>query len=157
MIQEMSNMTQWTVKLEGVKAGQEDDITFNFEDIRKMMKPLTVERYILQDLSKIRKKNSHYHELPNVKEVNSDSDDKQSIPKAKTAIILATLKDTRENIGIFLSLANEFKYEVIGLRPSSFIDQIKKKNEKLGELLGKLTKSPAAFEDVSIVLPEARF
>ena len=148
-------MTKWIVKLEGVKAGQEDDITFNFEDIRKMMKPLTVERYILQDLSKIRKKNPHYHELPNVKEANSD--DKQSIPKAKTAIILATLKDTKENIGIFLSLANEFKYEVIGLRPNSFIDQIKKKNEKLGELLGKLTKSPAAFEDVSIILPEARF
>ena len=144
------------MKLEGVKAGQEDDILFNFEDVRKVMtKPLTVERYILQDLSKIRKKNPHYHELPNVKEANSDN--KQSIPKAKTAIILATLKDSKERVGIFLSLANEFKYEVVGLRPNAFIEQIKKRNENLTEFLGKLTNDPASFEDVSIVLPEARF
>jgi acetolactate synthase small subunit len=148
-------MTKWIVKLEGMKAGREDDILFNFEDIRKMMKPLVVERYIIQDLSKIRKKNSHYHELPNVKEANSD--EKESIPKAQTALILATLKDSKERVGIFLSLANEFKYEVVGLRPNSFIDQVKKKNEKLTEFLDKLIKAPASFEDVSIVLPEARF
>lgn len=148
-------MTKWIVKLEGVKAGREDDILFNFEDIRKIMKPLTVERYIFQDLSKIRKKNPHYHELPNVKEANSD--DKQSIPKGKTAVILATLKDSKERVGIFLSLANEFKYEVVGLRPNSFIDQVKKKSEELTKFLEKLIKAPASFEDVSIVLPEARF
>jgi hypothetical protein len=148
-------MTNWTITLEGIKPGEEDDITFNFVDIRNLMEPQLVERYFIQDLSKNMKKNPHYHELANVKEANSD--DEQSIPKETTALILATVKDTKEKFGILLSLANEFKYEIIGLRPDSFVEKIKKKNAELVKTLEKLVKKPSSFEDVNVVLPENRF
>ena len=148
-------MTNWTVILEGVKAGEEDDITFSFVDIRNLMEPLSVERYFIQDISKITKKYPHYHELANVKEASSDEE--QTIPKEITAMILATTKDTKERFGILLSLADEFKYEVVGLRPDSFVEKIKQKNGELVKTLEKLVKKPTSFEDVNIVLPENRF
>jgi len=145
-------MTIWTVTLEAVKPGPEDDITFNFVDIRNLMKPQLVERYTIQDLSKNTKKYSQYHEFANIKEAISD--DEQSIPKEQTVLILATTKDTKERLGIFLSLADEFKYEVIGLWPDSFVTKVKKKNTELVKTLEKLLKNPTSFEDVNIVHPD---
>ncbi|NVM52076.1 MAG: hypothetical protein HWN66_00140 [Candidatus Helarchaeota archaeon] len=147
-------MTKWMVTLEGIKAGQEDDIVLIFTDTQDIMKPPIIERYILQDVTKVVKKQDHYSKLPNVKKVECD---KETIPRAKTALILLTLKKTKEKMGVLLSLTDAFNFEVRGLRPDDFVIKVSQNNEIVTEILTKLTKDPKAFEDVNLVLPEDRF
>ena len=148
-------MTKWKVTLEGVESGQEDDIVLSFTDTQDIMKPPIVERYVIEDVSNVVKKQDHYHELPNVKKVDSDAQD--TIPQGKTTVILMTLKGTKEKMGVLLSLTDAFNFSVRGLRPDDFVNSVQKDNAKVTEILTKLTKDPSAFEDVSLVLPEDRF
>jgi len=148
-------MTQWKVLLEGAESGTHDDIALSFQDTKELMEPLVVERYILEEISKAGKGKNHYSELPNVKEVTSDKGG--SIPIGKTAVILSTLKETKNKIGILLFLKDEFNLEVRGLRPNNFAKEAAQDNTKITALLTKLTKEPDAFEDVNIVYPEDRF
>ncbi len=148
-------MGKWKVILEGVEAGQEDDIVLSFTDTQNLMKAPIIERYIIEDITKFVKKHDHYHELPNVKKVESETQD--VIPRGKTTVILMTLKNTKEKIGILLSLTDAFNFIVRGLRPDDFIKKINKDTTKVTEMLTKLIKDPDAFEDVSVVLPEDRF
>ena len=151
----MMSMTKWKVTLEGVESGQEDDIVLSFTDTQDIMKPPIVERYVIEDISNVVKKQDHYHELPNVKKVESDAQD--TIPQGKTTVILMTLKNTKKKMGVLLSLTDAFNFSVRGLRPDDFVNSVQKDNAKVTEILTKLTKDPGAFEDVSLVLPEDRF
>jgi hypothetical protein len=148
-------MTRWTVKLEGVYPGTEDDFIISFTDISDVVGPLSLKRYIVQDISDKAKEKSHYNELPNVKEVSSDKSD--TIPQDRTALILATLKKEKTQIGILLYLSDELTYEVRGVRPDNFIDQCCTDDKKIAELLTQLTSNPDKFEDVNLVLPETRY
>ncbi len=146
-------MTKWTVKLEGVYPGTEDDFILSFNELSKPL--LTVERYIVQDILDATKKKSHYSELPNVKEVASDKSD--SLSHERIAVILATMKAKKEQVGILLYLNDELKYEVRGLRPDTFTEEIRSNHDKLKEILQKLGEEPNAFDDVNLILPEDRF
>ncbi len=148
-------MTQWKVSLEGVEPGAHDDIVLNFKDTKDIMEIPTVERYLLEEISKAGKGKDHYSEFSNVKEVISD--EKESVSIGKTAVVLMTLKKTKDRIGILLFLKDEFNLEVRGLRPDNFVKEVTQDNSKLNGILTKLTKEPDAFEDVSIVYPEDRF
>ena len=72
-------------------------------------------------------------------------------------LILTTVKQTKEKLGILLAFKSEFKYEVRGLRPDNFLDQVRADSKKVTEFLKKLSKNPDFFEDVSVILPEDRF
>lgn len=148
-------MTKWKVVLEGVEEGKEDDLVLNFQDTQDVMERIVVERYTLQDISKHIKKKDHYYALPNVKEVVSDT--AEQIPHGKTAVILMTLKKSNEKLGFLLTLADEFNFEVRGLRPDGFVEQVSQNNASVTELLKKLSADPDAFEDVNIIFPEDRY
>ncbi|MFX1296748.1 MAG: hypothetical protein ACFFD2_18065 [Promethearchaeota archaeon] len=148
-------MTRWTVKLEGALPGTEDDFNLSFIDIRDVIGPISLKRYIIQDILDTAKDNVHYTELPNIKEVSSDEND--IIPYDRITLILATLKDKKIQIGILLYLSDELTYEVRGIRSNDFIDQIRKDDKKITEILTKLAKNPNLFEDVNLILPESRF
>lgn len=145
-------MTRWIVRLEGAYPGTEDDLIINFI---KLEKPIIVKRYIIQSICDIVPKKSHYTELPNVKEVSSETN--ETIPRERTAVILATLKKNKEKIGILLYLANEMTYEVRGLRPDNFVKEFRQDDKKLNEFITKITNEPNLFDDVNLVLPEDRF
>ena len=148
-------MTQWKVLLEGAESGTHDDIALSFQDTKELMEPPVFERYILEEITKAGKGKDHYSELPNIKEVTSDKG--ESIATKKTAVVLVTLKETKNKIGILLSLKGKFNFEVRGLRPNNFAKEVAQDNTKVTALLTKLTKEPDAFEDVNIVYPEDRF
>ncbi|MHA1266350.1 MAG: hypothetical protein ACTSRS_14045 [Candidatus Helarchaeota archaeon] len=147
-------MTRWTVRLEGVELGDEDDLIFNFQDVKEITEPPNIERYILEDLLNMVESEEHYYKLPNVKSV--ESEEKDRIPHKKAAVILMTLKDTQERIGILMVLKDEFHFQIHGLRPDEFAEQVRQNPRKLMELLESLTKAPHTFDDVNIVLPEER-
>ena len=148
-------MTTWTVKLEGVYPGTEDDFIISFTDICDEVGPLSLKRYIIQDISDKAKEKSHYIELPNVKEVSSDKSD--TMPHDRTALILATLKKEKKQVGILLYLSDELTYEVRGVRPANFINECRTDDKMITALLTQLTSNPEMFEDVNLVLPETRY
>lgn len=148
-------MTNWKVTLEGVESGTADDIVFNFKGTKEVMDPPIVQRYVLEEVSDAAKGKAHYCVLPNVKEVISDK--KEAIPSAKTAVVLMTMKDSKEKVGFLLSLKDEFKWEVIGIRPDTFAQQVSQDKSKVADLLAKVINDPPKFEDVNLILPEDRY
>ena len=148
-------MTRWTVKLEGVQEGAQDDVNLNFSDTGDVMEIPIIERYVIQDISDAARKNDHYHELPNVKTVDSDKGD--SIPKERATLILVTPKGKGGTAELLLYLNEDLKYEVRGLDPVNFFEDCCKEKNKILELLTQLSSDPKAFEDVNLVLPEDRF
>ncbi|MHA1129198.1 MAG: hypothetical protein ACTSRC_05055 [Candidatus Helarchaeota archaeon] len=147
-------MTIWTVKLEGVYPGTEDDIVLKFTDIRESSNPMVLERYIIQNISDMCNVQPNYHALPNVKEVVSESNEK--LIRERAAIILATFKD-KKKIGILLYLHDEMTYEVLGIRNEEFVKEVLQNDKKVMEILIKLTREQDQFEDVNLIIPESRF
>ncbi|HUX99583.1 MAG TPA: hypothetical protein VMV49_08525 [Candidatus Deferrimicrobium sp.] len=148
-------MKKWTVKLEGVASGEEDDFILTFHDTQDIMTPPVIKRYVIQEISDISETQDNYAELPNVKDVTSDKNEK--ISQDRTALILATFKKTKEKIGFLLEFNKDLNFEVRGLRPQKFIEEVQHDNKKLTQILDKLRKDPKEFEDVNLVLPENRF
>lgn len=148
-------MTNWKVTLEGVESGTDDDIIFNFKDTKELMDPPIVQRYVLEEISNAAKAKAHYCVLPNVKEVISDKN--ESISSGKTAVILMTMKDSKDKMGVLLSLKDEFKWEVIGIRPDTFAKQVSQDKAKVTDMFDKLINDPSKFEDVNLILPEDRY
>jgi hypothetical protein len=148
-------MNKWIVKLEGVESGEADDFTLTFHDTREIMTPQIIKRYIIQEISDISETRNNYVELPNVKDVTSEKNEK--IPRDQTALILATFKKTKEKIGILLEFNKDLNFEVRGLRPQKFIEEVHHDTKKLTQIFEKLIKDPNEFEDVNLVFPENRF
>ena len=147
-------MVRWQVKLEGVQEGTDDDIMLDFSDIKEIMGSQIIERYVIQEISDNVKNYDHYCELPNVKEVSSDKNEK--IPRDRTALILATMKENKERFGILLYFTDDMRYEVKGIRPNKIIEELGQNGNKLKDLFLRLTKNPKSFEDVNLILPEDR-
>ncbi len=146
---------KWTVRLEGVYPGTEDDFTLTFTNIRDIAEPLSVKRYMIQAIADIAQEKDHYSALPNIKEIISDQ--KETLPHDRASLVLATYKKRKEKIGFLLYLRDEFTYEIKGVWPAALVDKIRQNDKKIIEILTQLTDEPDLFEDVSLVLPESRF
>ncbi len=146
---------KWTVRLEGVYPGTEDDFTLTFTNIRDIAEPLSVKRYMIQAIADIAQEKDHYSALPNIKEIISDQ--KETLPRDRTSLVLATYKEKKEKIGFLLYLRDELTYEIKGVWPDALVDKIQQNDKKIIEILTQLTDEPDLFEDVSLVLPESRF
>lgn len=146
---------KWTVRLEGVYPGTEDDFTLTFTNIRDIAEPLSVKRYMIQAIADIAQEKDHYSALPNIKEIISDQ--KETLPRDRTSLVLATYKEKKEKIGFLLYLRDELTYEIKGVWPDALVDKIQQNDKKIIEILTQLTDEPDLFEDVNLVLPESRF
>ena len=135
--------------------GTEDDFILSFKDIKDIAPQLNLKRYIIQDISDLCGKKANYCELPNVKEVNSDTSEK--LANDRTALVLATLKDKKKMVGILLYLTDEMTYEVRGVRGDEFVREVSNNKGKIAEILTKIAKNPEEFDDVNLVVPESRF
>ncbi len=151
----MDCLTKWTVKLEGVYPGTEDDFILSFTDVRDILPQLSLKRYVIQDISDLCGKKANYCELPNVKEVASDTGEK--LASDRTAVLLATLKGKKKMIGILLYLLDEMTYEVRGIRGDDFVREVGNNGKKITDILSKITQDPDEFDDVNLVVPESRF